>query len=167
MRQSAADLRFMRRNTDADFWKRVDRSGGPNACHPWTGRCKPPSNGMQFGHGCYDHDGTWDYASRYAFKLTKGEPVGFVCHTCDFPPCCNPAHLYDGDAGTNARDCATRGRRNVQGERNPRAKLTDAQVVAIRAEPRILGYRQRLAALYGVKPSTISAVVGGVNFKHL
>jgi hypothetical protein len=156
-----------RRNTDADFWKHVDKSGGPDACHPWTGRCKPPTGGMSEGHGCYDHDGTWDYAHRYAYKLSKGEPVNDILHTCDFPPCCNVRHLYDGTDLNNARDRERRHRRNVKGERHPAAKLTDAQALAIRAEPRTYGYRQRLALLYGVKPSTISAIVGGVNFTHL
>lgn len=34
----------------------------------------------------------------------------FVLHTCDNPPCCNPAHLYRGTALDNARDRDTRGR---------------------------------------------------------
>lgn len=157
----------MRRNTDEDFWKRIDTSGGPDACHLWGGRCKPPSGGMSEGHGCYDHDNTWDYAHRYAWKLVNGEPVDDVLHTCDRPPCCNLRHLYDGTDLDNAGDRERRHRRNVKGERSSRNILTDVQVQAIRAEPRIYGYRQRLAALYGVKPSTISAIVGGVNWTHL
>lgn len=120
---------------------------------------------MPIGHGMYDHDGTWDYAHRYAWMLTYGQPKGFVCHHCDYPPCCNPSHLYDGDQAQNVRDRDARGRRNVRGERSPRAKLTQAEVDAIRLEPRTKGYRIRLAARYGVKPSTISAIVGGANWK--
>lgn len=37
-------------------------------------------------------------------------PGEHVCHTCDNPPCVNPAHLYAGDAACNGRDKALRGR---------------------------------------------------------
>jgi hypothetical protein len=124
---------------------------------------------MTVGHGAvYDHDGTWDYAHRYAYKLMVGEPKGDVCHHCDNPPCCNwQRHLYDGNDLTNAQDRETRGRRNVQGERHRSARLTETDVRAIRVEPRTHGYGLRLARRYDISPATISAVISGRLWPHV
>jgi hypothetical protein len=35
----------------------------------------------------------------------------FICHTCDTPRCCNPKHLWLGDAKSNADDRDQKGRR--------------------------------------------------------
>ncbi len=43
---------------------------------------------------------------RLVAALTYG-PIpagGMACHTCDVRACCNPAHLYIGDASTNTAD---------------------------------------------------------------
>lgn len=43
-----------------------------------------------------------------------------VRHSCDNPPCCNPAHLLVGTAAQNAQDMAERGRhRNQQKDSCP------------------------------------------------
>lgn len=56
---------------------------------------------------------------RVVYALTIGvdhsELDGMVCHTCDNPPCCNPAHLYLGTAQTNVQDMIDRGRADLSG----------------------------------------------------
>lgn len=42
-------------------------------------------------------------------ELTKGE---YACHTCDNPPCVNPAHLFAGTARANTHDMIEKGRSN-------------------------------------------------------
>lgn len=57
-----------------------------------------------------------------------------VCHHCDNPPCCNPAHLFLGTALDNVRDMLNKGReRPAYGRRHHAAKLTEEQVREIRA----------------------------------
>ena len=61
----------------------------------------------------------------------------FVCHKCDNPCCVNPYHLFLGTALDNAQDMLRKGRGNkASGERNGKAKLSSAQVAAIRSDPR-------------------------------
>lgn len=86
------------------FWSHVDKSG---TCWPWTAYCHPT------GYGIFNlRKGRWMYAHRMAYELAKG-PIPydkFVCHTCDTPPCCNPAHLWPGTHQENMADMRKKGR---------------------------------------------------------
>jgi HNH endonuclease len=87
------------------FWARVDQSGGPTACWPWTGPRTPQ------GYGRYSVHQIRQRAHRYALLFSGWTiPPGLlVCHHCDNPPCCNPSHLYVGTYADNNRDKARRG----------------------------------------------------------
>jgi len=96
------------------------------------------------------------YAHRLAWELWVGPiPDGLqVRHTCDNPPCCNPAHLLLGTQADNARDMVKRRRSGVE-------KLTPDDVRAIRAAPTGRGTGVALAALHGVHPQTITEIRHG------
>lgn len=102
-----------------------------------------------------------------------------VCHSCDNPECCNPAHLWLGTSKDNAQDMIAKGRGHkfsqeslellrertrgntlAKGERNSHAKLTTEQVRMIREERPYKTLKQ-LAAEYGVHNSTIQKIVYG------
>lgn len=96
-----------RPNAPEDLWAKVDRSGGPKACWPFTGHRTSPGQ-----HGRIAVRGRPVVASRVAWELTYGPvPAGlFVLHACDNPPCCNPGHLMLGSAMANSVDASRKGR---------------------------------------------------------
>ena len=102
---------------------------------------------------------------RLSYELYIGPiPVGLdVLHRCDNPPCWNPFHLWLGTDLDNSRDCVAKGR-NVRGEAVNLHKLTDADIRAIRADPRTT---LELGPLFGVHPSQISRIKTRRTWKHI
>lgn len=108
-------------NDEARFWSYVDKSGGPDACWPWTGTRSPDGYG-QFGIRA-DGRTVIMNATRWILGNLRGRPLApgnqeeCACHHCDNPPCCNPAHLYIGTHADNMADMAER-------KRQPKANVT-------------------------------------------
>ncbi|HJU36322.1 MAG TPA: HNH endonuclease [Gaiellaceae bacterium] len=149
------------------FWSHVE-IGRPYECWPWIGTRDP--NG--YGRVWLRRRGRrlQLLAHRVAYELAVGAiPDGlFVCHHCDSPPCCNPAHLWAGDAQANMADAARKGRtRALKGEQSPVAKLTNAAVLEIRTRYAQGETQVALAAEFSVSPSLIAAVVHRRVWKHV
>ena len=110
------------------FWAKVDKSGGPEACWPWTGAQDKTGYGY-FGESAKSH---W-LAHRYAYTLAYGSIAKdlFICHRCDNRPCCNPLHLFAGTHTDNMRDSKAK-KRNAWGERAGPSRFKEAQIYEIR-----------------------------------
>lgn len=103
------------------------------------------------------------YVMRFVLEEALGRPLaeGMVTrHTCDNPPCCNPAHLIEGTQAQNLADMVARGRSRT-GERHHAARLTADQVAAIRADPRP---SRALAEEYGVGDRQIRKIRQGTRW---
>lgn len=160
------------------FREKVEKTDG---CWRWIG----PTTRAGYGTISASVDGkTHIYAHRLAWEITNGPiPSGlFVCHRCDVPTCVNPAHLFVGSAADNNADMHAKGRAylgqrsrfrlnpegTTRGEMNPRARLTAAQVSAIRRRYAHGGVTHRgLAAEYGVRQRTIYDIVHRRSWTHL
>lgn len=120
----------------ARFEAKVDRSGGPEACHPWTGA----RTRRRYGATVYEYGNIRDdcapgggrgkvlLAHRVALTLHTGEPAPpemDACHRCDNTLCCNGTHLFWGTHRYNMLDYAKKygklGVTKVPPEVRPRA----------------------------------------------
>lgn len=97
------------------LWAKVDLSGGPESCWPFTGAT------MEKGYGKIAPGGDSTgmpalYAHKVAYCLAHGleyediPPSIEVMHSCDNPPCCNPIHLSTGTSGDNKQDAISKNR---------------------------------------------------------
>lgn len=119
------------RTVEQRFWAKVDRRE-THQCWPWRGAYNNRSKHGQFAWRNSEprRRGVLVGAHRAAWLLTHGPiPDGLhVCHRCDYPPCCNPAHLFLGTHQDNMRDSVQKGRAKFpkprRGEANNKAKLT-------------------------------------------
>lgn len=143
---------------------------------------KPPLS-MGPTHGCWDWRGkihTEGYgvlnyregprrlhrlAHRVSYELFVGPiPAGMdVLHSCDRKVCVQPAHLRPGTQLENTREAVERGL-HPRGERHTSARLTNADVILIRASNES---NVELAARYGISAASISSVRTGKSWRHI
>ena len=89
------------------FWAKVDLGHDADECWPWTASVfKNRGCYGKFQAGTNRETRKAVYAHRWAYEWSKGPiPPGMcVLHSCDNPPCCNPAHLSLGTRADNLAD---------------------------------------------------------------
>lgn len=109
------------------------------------------------------------YAHRLSWEIHRGPiPDGLlVCHRCDTPLCVNPAHLFLGTPGDNLQDMAAKDR-HLCGERNAKAKLTEADVLRIYALSDAGLTAPQIAERIGlVQKNAVVTILRGTSWRHV
>lgn len=106
---------------------------------------------------------------RIVWTLEVGSiPPGLhVLHTCDNRKCVRPSHLFLGTHLDNMEDRDRKGR-CIKGTDSHMAKLTDAQVKAIRYLYRNSQLLQReIAVLFSIDQGAVSRIVSRKSWTHV
>lgn len=145
------------------FWKYVLIVNDAHSCWPWQGASD------EHGYGYFGVDGKTVAAHRVAYLLSRGvlPPEMDVLHTCDYPPCERPDHLFLGTQQDNVQDMINKDRQ-AKGEDLPQSKLNDESALIVRSLYRGGGFSQQLLAdMFGVNQSTIQRLLTDQTWKHL
>lgn len=171
----------------ARFWAKVDTSGD---CWLWTAS----TNSWGYGKICIRGKTIGSHRYAYMQLVGPINDGLFVLHYCDTPSCVRPDHLFLGTAKDNMQDMKVKGR-STAGDRNPsrlspqclrrgdqhwsrlypervargeqsgRSKLSEAQVLAIRA--RSAEPRDQLAAEFHVGRNAIGEILSRRTWAHV
>ncbi len=143
------------------FWRNVSVSTA-DACWLWQ-RSRNAK-----GYGSTQINGHTHNASRVAYILTHGAipENSDVCHHCDNPPCCNPAHLFLGTRRDNMVDKSVKGRAS-KGERHRSARLTSEQVIEMRQRSELGESYIALSKAFGIARQNIRAICLRRLWRHL
>jgi hypothetical protein len=145
------------------LWANIDKRGSDERW-PWMAFCLPePGN-----YGQVRVAGRSKGAHRLVYELTVGPiPEGLlVLHSCDNPPCCNPAHLRVGTQKENIGDAIERNRL-ARGRALPQAKLTEDAVREIRRRSAEGKSQRAVAAEFGVTHDTVGKILRGKRWTHV
>ena len=146
------------------FWKKIDKSAGPDGCWIWT------ASKNWKGYGAIwvsNGENRFIGAHVFSYMMTNGKiKEGFlVCHSCDNPACVNPKHLWLGTPKQNTQDAVNK-KRMAHGENNGSAKLTEKKVIKIRKLVSKGNTQSAVAKKFGVHYSTVSLIVLNKHWKH-
>lgn len=134
----------------------------PNGCWEWT------ASRNDAGYGQLNVDGVPMNASRASYIAHKGELPSHIdaCHTCDNPPCVNPAHLFAGTRRVNILDARDKGRL-PRGEQRAHAKLQTEDVLLIRGLVKAGIVQRAIADTFSVSVATINNIISGKAWNHV
>lgn len=141
------------------FWKNVDIRG-PSECWNWK------SSLDRYGYGKVKIGGRVYISHRVAFAIAgDGKmPSGLcVCHACDNPACCNPAHLHTGTHRDNMADMDSRGRRfrgKAQAAKLNYSIAEEMRVMFSAGEP-----KKAIARRFGCSPRMVRDIVNMILWK--
>ncbi len=106
-------------------------------------------------------------AHRVSWAIHRGEIPKELCvlHRCDTRLCVNPSHLFLGSRADNNLDRDSKGRNvALRGESHGRSKLTDAQILSIRSDPRP---HRIIADEHGIFYTSVSKIKRRIAWAHV
>lgn len=149
------------------FWTKVDIRG-KDECWPWMRALN------EHGYGVVGAGGPHNIlAHRAAYQLTHNvtlTPKQEIAHTCDNPPCCNPAHLFVATHKENMMDMKNKKRAKgpyMIGSKHPLAILDEADVVIIKKLIRMKVTLREIAKQFDVPYGCITHISNGSSWKHV
>ncbi len=97
---SAADRERLR------LWAKIPTYLSPDECWPWQGALSDKGYGLHLlaGRQVVAHRLAWEF-----FHGRKTPEDLVACHACDFPPCCNPHHIWIAGGAANSQDASRKG----------------------------------------------------------
>lgn len=158
----------MDEDTIRKFWTKVT-IGEPDACWEWQGARQGPGYGI-FTNG---YRSQWlahrfVVISRVEFEI---KPDVAVCHRCDNPPCCNPAHLFLGTRAENLADMRAKGRGSKPpvrlGEQHHKTPFKEADILEIRARHARGESCLGISKTVGVSHVAINNIVHRRSWRHI
>jgi len=151
------------------LWKKV-RRGEPSECWLFIGKVIRGGYGRISVPSGVPEKSRMVSAHRVAYQSAHGPiPDGMsVCHRCDVPLCCNPAHLFVGTQAENNRDRDVKGRQvGPHGEKNGNRRFSEPQVVGmLRLHASGLSLAE-IAWLFDTNKSSVSDICRGRTWAHL
>lgn len=156
----------MNKKDIARLWSKVLVTT-PDSCWVWQASTY---KGTGLPYGQFSLNGQGLPAHRALFEHLSGRKLDrweLVCHTCDNPPCCNPAHLFLGTPLDNVEDMRRKKRFPIKrGSECNLSKLTEQTVLEIRQLCLSVPLKE-LAERFDVSLATISYMLSGKTWKHL
>lgn len=149
------------------FRAHVDRSAGPDACHPWMGATFR-------GYGYFTISSTPKrtiLAHRMALMLKLGRdlPVNEVTrhsNQCTTKACCNEEHLSEGTHADNVHD-RDAGGRTARGSRHGKSRLTEAQAAEAKRRAAAGEPHASVARSFGVSATCIWSIATNRTWVHV
>lgn len=134
-----------------------------SGCWLWAGHRDPN------GYGRLNVGGKPLLAHRISWELHHGPitPAEHILHRCDNPSCVRPEHLFKGDHALNMADKMAKRRHRYgvrRGTANEHAKLTEAQVIEIRASTEA---SEKVGPRYGVSGRQVRDIRIRKAWKHI
>jgi hypothetical protein len=147
---------------ESQFWSHVDKSGD---CWIWTG------SKHDQGYGQINIDKKMTFTHRISYEISNNVKLDRntkVLHSCDNPPCVNPAHLFLGTQADNVRDAVAKGRmKTSRGCDHKLSKLSYEDIVMIRKLHFEGMSGADLGRMYHVGKSTVHRIIKKYTYKGI